>query len=118
MKSTLLATLAHDLKTPLAAARASAENWERRARATRRSRARSPAPSAARRGSGKVDDLLSVARLESGAARPSRERVSCAAIAESRRRALRRRPRYRHALVVDVAALRDGMRRASPTPPR
>ena len=31
MKSTLLATLAHDLKTPLAGARASAENWVRRA---------------------------------------------------------------------------------------
>jgi len=98
MKSTLLATLAHDLKTPLAAARASAENWERRAGETDESRV---VAGALDRLSRLVDDLLNVVRLESGTARPSRERVSCAAIAEA---AVARfgAALDRHPLVVDV----------------
>ena len=98
MKSTVLATLAHDLKTPLAAARASAENWERRAGETDESRV---VAGALDRLSRLVDDLLNVVRLESGTARPNRERVSCAAIAEA---AVARfgAALDRHALVVDV----------------
>jgi two-component system sensor histidine kinase KdpD len=98
MKSTLLATLAHDLKTPLAGARASAENWERRVGQTPESR---EVAGALVRLTRLVDDLLNVVRLESGTARPSRERVSCAAIAEA---AVARfgAALDRHALVVDV----------------
>ena len=80
MKSTLLATLGHDLKTPLSAARGAAENWERRAGETGESR---DVMRALDRLTRLVDDLLSVVRLESGTARPSRERVSCGAIAEA-----------------------------------
>ena len=98
MKSTLLATLGHDLKTPLAAARASAENWERRAGETGESREVSGALDRLAR---LVDDLLNVVRLESGTARPSRESVSCAAIAEA---AVARfgAALDRQALIVDV----------------
>jgi signal transduction histidine kinase len=98
MKSTLLATLAHDLKTPLAGARASAENWERRAGPTPESR---EVGGSLDRLTRLVDDLLNVVRLESGTARPSRERVSCAAIAEA---AVARfgAALDRHNLVVDV----------------
>ena len=100
MKSTLLATLAHDLKTPLAGARASAENWERRAGPTPESR---EVGGSLDRLTRLVDDLLNVVRLESGTARPSRERVSCAAIAEA---AVARfgAALDRHNLVVDVEA--------------
>jgi len=100
MKSTLLATLAHDLKTPLAGARASAENWERRAGASGESAA---VGDALERLTRLVDDLLNVVRLESGTSRPSRERVSCGAIAEA---AVARfgGALDRHALVVDVAS--------------
>jgi two-component system sensor histidine kinase KdpD len=100
MKSTMLATLGHDLKTPLAAARASAENWERRAGASGESAA---VGAALERLTRLVDDLLNVVRLESGTARPSRERVSCGAIAEA---AVARfgSALDRHALVVDVEA--------------
>jgi two-component system sensor histidine kinase KdpD len=100
MKSTLLATLAHDLKTPLAGARASAENWERRVGQTPESR---EVAGALVRLTRLVDDLLNVVRLESGTARPSRERVSCAAIAEA---AVARfgAALDRHGLVVDVEA--------------
>ena len=99
MKSTLLATVGHDLKTPLAAARASAENWERRAGPTDESR---EVIGALDRLTRLVDDLLNVVRLEGDAARPSRERVSCAAIAEA---AVARfgGALAEHALVVDVA---------------
>jgi two-component system sensor histidine kinase KdpD len=98
MKSTLLATLGHDLKTPLAGARASAENWERRAGQSPESR---EVAGALDRLTRLVDDLLNVVRLESGTARPSRESVSCAAIAEA---AVARfgAALDRHALVVDV----------------
>ena len=99
MKSTLLATLGHDLKTPLAAARGSVENWERRAGESGESR---EVVGALERLTRLVDDLLNVVRLEGGAARPSRERVSCAAIAEA---AVARfgAALERHALVVDVS---------------
>jgi len=100
MKSTLLATLGHDLKTPLAAARGSVENWERRAGETGESRV---VVGALDRLTRLVDDLLNVVRLEAGTARPSRERVSCAAIAEA---ALARfgSALDRHSLVVDLSA--------------
>jgi two-component system sensor histidine kinase KdpD len=100
MKSTLLATLGHDLKTPLAAARGSVENWERRAGESGESR---EVVDALERLTRLVDDLLNVVRLEAGAARPSRERVSCAAIAEA---AVARfgGALDRHSLVVDVSA--------------
>jgi two-component system sensor histidine kinase KdpD len=99
MKSTLLATVGHDLKTPVAAARGSAENWERRAGETEESR---EVIGALDRLTRLVDDLLTVVRLEGGAARPSRERVACAAIAEA---AIARfgSPLEDHALIVDVA---------------
>jgi len=100
MKSTLLATLGHDLKTPLAAARGSVENWERRAGESGES---GEVVGALDRLTRLVEDLLNVVRLEAGTARPSRERVSCAAIAEA---AVARfgGGLDRHSLVVDVSA--------------
>jgi two-component system sensor histidine kinase KdpD len=100
MKSTLFATLGHDLKTPLAAARGSVENWERRAGESGESR---EVVDALERLTRLVDDLLNVVRLEAGTARPNRERVSCAAIAEA---AVARfgGALERHSLVVDVSA--------------
>ena len=99
MKSTLFATLGHDLKTPLSAARGSVENWEARAGRSAESQA---VVEALARLTRLVDDLLNVVRLEAGTARPSRERVSCGAIAEAA--VARFGPALeRHALVVDVA---------------
>lgn len=100
MKSTLFATLGHDLKTPLAAARGSVENWERRAGESGESR---EVVGALERLTRLVEDLLNVVRLEAGTARPSRERVTCAAIAEA---AVARfgGALDRQSLVVDVSA--------------
>ncbi|HET9794101.1 MAG TPA: DUF4118 domain-containing protein [Thermoanaerobaculia bacterium] len=100
MKSTLFATLGHDLKTPLAAARGSVENWERRAGETGESR---EVVGALERLTRLVEDLLNVVRLEAGTARPSRERVTCGAIAEA---AVARfgGALDRQSLVVDVSA--------------
>jgi len=99
MKSTLLATLGHDLKTPLAAARGSVENWGRRAGESGESR---EVVGALERLTRLVEDLLNVVRLEAGTARPSRERVSCGAIAEA---AVARfgNALEGHSLVVDVS---------------
>ena len=80
VKSTLLATLAHDLKTPVTGARMAVENWEARAGGTEDTkRARDAMQRLARL----IDDLLQVVRLEAEAAHPRTERVSCGAILEA-----------------------------------
>lgn len=80
MKSTLLAALGHDLKTPVAVARGALENWEARAGACEESRlANGSIASLAR----VVDELLTVIRLESGVAGAKRERASCGEIVEA-----------------------------------
>jgi signal transduction histidine kinase len=80
MKSTLLATLAHDLKTPVAAARGAIENWAAEAGSSERSRlALSELESLTRR----IGQLMDVVRLDSGVARPRREVVNCAEIVEA-----------------------------------
>lgn len=80
MKSTLLAQLAHDLKTPIAGARGAIENWEAGSGASEGSRlAREQLAALERR----VTELMDVVRLDSGAARPHPERVSCGEIVEA-----------------------------------
>jgi len=80
MKSTLLAALAHDLKTPVAAARGAIENWAAEAGPSDRSRlALSELESLTRR----IGQLMEVVRLDSGVARPRREVVNCAEIVEA-----------------------------------
>ena len=80
MKSTLLAQLAHDLKTPVAAARGAIENWEAESGGSEASRlAREQLTGLSRR----VTDLMDVVRLDSGAARPRPERVGCGEIVEA-----------------------------------
>lgn len=80
MKSTLLAALAHDLKTPVAAASAAIENWEGAAGTTEASRlARGELSALARR----IGELMDVVRLDSGIAHPRRERVTCGEIVEA-----------------------------------
>jgi two-component system sensor histidine kinase KdpD len=80
MKSTLLAQLAHDLKTPVAAARGAIENWERESGASEASRLAGGQLDALTR---RIGELMDVVRLDSGAARPRPERVSCAEIVEA-----------------------------------
>jgi two-component system sensor histidine kinase KdpD len=80
MKSTLLAALAHDLKTPVATARAALENWEAAAGGSDKSRlAREQLQALTRR----IEELMQVVRLDSGAALPRRQRVSCSEIVEA-----------------------------------
>lgn len=80
MKSTLLAALAHDLKTPVAAARGAVENWA----------SQSASPGSARlpleameRLTRRINDLMDVVRLDAGVARPRRERVTASEIIEA-----------------------------------
>jgi two-component system sensor histidine kinase KdpD len=80
MKSTLLAALAHDLKTPVAAARGAIENWAEEAGASEASRL---AVEQLRTLTRRIDDLMEVVRLDSGVARPRREVVTAAAIIEA-----------------------------------
>jgi two-component system sensor histidine kinase KdpD len=80
MKSTLLAQLAHDLKTPLAAARGAVENWDAENGASEASRLAGEQLSALDR---RLSELMHVVRLDSGAARPRPERVSCGEIVEA-----------------------------------
>jgi two-component system sensor histidine kinase KdpD len=80
MKSTLLAQLAHDLKTPVAAARGAIENWEAESGATEASRAAGAQLGALAR---RIAELMDLVRLDSGAARPRFEKVSCAEIIEA-----------------------------------
>jgi two-component system, OmpR family, sensor histidine kinase KdpD len=80
MKTTLLAALAHDLKTPVAAASAALENWEGRAGPSESSRlARAELSALSRR----IGELMDVVRLDSGIAHPRRERVTCGEIVDA-----------------------------------
>lgn len=80
MKSTLLAALAHDLKTPVSTARGAIENWAAHAGPSDGARlALSELQSLTRR----IEQLMEVVRLDSGVARPRREIVTCAEIVEA-----------------------------------
>lgn len=80
MKSTLLAALAHDLKTPVSTARGAIENWIAEAGNTERSKlALEQLESLTKR----IAELMEVVRLDSGVARPRREIVTCAEIVEA-----------------------------------
>jgi two-component system, OmpR family, sensor histidine kinase KdpD len=80
MKSTLLAALAHDLKTPVSAARGAIENWAAEAGPSERSKlALEQLESLTKR----IGQLMEVVRLDSGMARPRREVVTCAEIVEA-----------------------------------
>ena len=80
MKSTLLAALAHDLKTPVAAARAAVENWIAEAGVSERADlALGQMKALARR----IDELMEVVRLDSGVTRPRREIVEASEIVEA-----------------------------------
>jgi two-component system sensor histidine kinase KdpD len=80
MKTTLLAQLAHDLKTPVSAALGAIENWEVADGRSDASRlAREQIETLARR----VTELMDVVRLDSGAARPRPARVGAAEIVEA-----------------------------------
>jgi two-component system sensor histidine kinase KdpD len=80
MKSTLLASLAHDLKTPVAAARGAIENWAAEAGQSERSRLAVEQLQGLTR---RIAELMDVVRLDSGIARPRREVVSGAEIVEA-----------------------------------
>jgi two-component system, OmpR family, sensor histidine kinase KdpD len=79
MKTTLLAALAHDLKTPVATARGTIENWASRA-GPEDSR---PALDAIASLTRQIDDLMKVVRLDAGVAVPRRERVTAREIVEA-----------------------------------
>jgi two-component system, OmpR family, sensor histidine kinase KdpD len=80
MKSTLLAQLAHDLKTPVTAARGAIENWEADSGGSEASGiARAQLDALGRR----IGELMDLVRLDSGTARPRPERVTCAEIVEA-----------------------------------
>lgn len=80
MKSTLLAALAHDLKTPVAAARGAVENWAAEARGSEKADlALAEMKSLSRR----IEELMEVVRLDSGIARPQREIVSAGELVEA-----------------------------------
>jgi len=80
MKSTLLAQLAHDLKTPVTTARGAIENWETAAGRTESSRLAAESLQVLER---RVTQLMELVRLDAGAARPRRERVSAGEIVEA-----------------------------------
>ncbi len=80
MKSTLLAALAHDLKTPVAAARAAVENWIAEAGASEKADLALGQMKALTR---RIDELMEVVRLDSGVARPRREIVEASEIVEA-----------------------------------
>lgn len=80
MKSTLLATLAHDLKTPVSTARAAVENWSAQAGPSEGARL---AVEQLRFLTRRIGELMEVVRLDSGVARPRREVVSGAEIVEA-----------------------------------
>ena len=100
MKSTLLAALAHDLKTPVAAARGAIENWMAESGASGKSQAALDQVKALSR---RIEELMEVVRLDSGIARPRRERVSASEIVEA---AVARfgESLARHSLFVDAHA--------------
>lgn len=80
MKSTLLAALAHDLKTPVATTRAAVENWAAEAGASEKSQLAIEQIQALTR---RISELMDVVRLDSGVARPRREVVACGEIVEA-----------------------------------
>ena len=80
MKSTLLAALAHDLTTPVAAARGAVENWIAEAGASEKSEL---ALDQMKRLGRRIQDLMEVVRLDSGVARPRREVVAAGEIVEA-----------------------------------
>jgi len=80
MKSTLLATLAHDLKTPVAAARGAVENWIAEAGASEKA---GLALEEMKRLSRRIQELMEVVRLDSGVAQPRREIVQAGEIVEA-----------------------------------
>lgn len=80
MKSTLLAALAHDLKTPIAAARGAIENW---AEASGSHEGARLAVEQIRTLTRRIDELMDVVRVDSGAGAPRREIVSAGAIIEA-----------------------------------
>jgi two-component system sensor histidine kinase KdpD len=79
MKTTLLAALAHDLKTPVATARGAIENWASRAGPE----AARPALEAIASLTRRIEDLLMVVRLDAGVDAPRRERVTAREIVEA-----------------------------------
>ncbi len=80
MKSTLLAALAHDLKTPVATARGAIENWAAEAGASEKSSLAIEQIQALTR---RIGELMDVVRLDSGIAQPRREVVECSEIVEA-----------------------------------
>ena len=99
MKSTLLAALAHDLKTPVAAARAAVENWIAEAGTSEKAElALGQIKALARR----IDELMEVVRLDSGVARPRREIVEASADRRSGRLPVRRGARRATRSSIDV----------------
>jgi two-component system sensor histidine kinase KdpD len=80
MKSTLLAALAHDLKTPVTAARGAVENWAREAGG---SEGATLAVEELRALTRRIDQLMEVVRVDSGIVQPRREKVGYAAIVEA-----------------------------------
>ena len=82
MKSTLLAALAHDLKTPVATARAAIENWAAAAGGTDSDSSRL-AVDQLQALTRRIGELMDVVRVDSGIARPRRELVSCGEIVEA-----------------------------------
>jgi len=80
MKSTLLAALAHDLKTPVAAARGAVENWAAAAGPSETSQLALEQMKALSR---RIDELMDVVRLDSGVTRSRREIVAAAEIVEA-----------------------------------
>jgi two-component system sensor histidine kinase KdpD len=80
IKSTLLAQLAHDLKTPVAGARGAIENWEAESGGSEASRLARDQLAALNR---RITELMGVVRLDAGAARPRPALVNGAEIVEA-----------------------------------
>jgi two-component system, OmpR family, sensor histidine kinase KdpD len=80
MKSTLLAALAHDLKTPVATARGAVENWMAEVGGSEKSGLALDQMKALSR---RIEELMEVVRLDSGIARPRREVVSAGELVEA-----------------------------------
>ena len=80
MKSTLLAALAHDLTTPVAAARGAVENWIAEAGPSEKATLALEQMKALSR---RIAELMEVVRLDSGVARPRREVVTASELLEA-----------------------------------
>jgi two-component system sensor histidine kinase KdpD len=99
MESTLLAAIAHDLKTPVAAARGAIENWAAESGGSEKARLAVDQLGALTR---TIEELMEVVRLDAGIAHSHREIVSGAEIVEA---AVARfgDALARHTLFVDAA---------------